>query len=251
MSANTEHKLLPSLQKLGLNRSEAIVFCSLLKLGQVRAGEVVSDTGLHRQLVYNALENLTRRDLVFTVSKGGVKLFAATSPDTLVKETEERHTLAIELLPALNQLRSQSADPLEVRTLYGNQSLYQNIIDAVDSAARTDRVIRIIGGAHSYDAYDRLEGRYEEYVEYLKQKKVKKYLIAPAGTAEYYRSRFMSEHGNKMKTLSHGLSSPTLTRITKDMVSIELYATETVVVQIRNKAIAKSYLESFELLWRE
>ena len=54
-----------------------------------------------------------------------------------------------------------------------------------------------------------------------------------------------------LRTLKEGLSSPTYTRITQEMVAIEMYKPQIVVIQIYNKIIAQAYLDSFELLWKQ
>ncbi len=52
--------------------------------------------------------------------------------------------------------------------------------------------------------------------------------------------------------MKEGLSSPTFTRITPEIVSIEIYGSkEPVIIQMRNEAIAQAYVEKFSLLWKE
>ena len=64
-----------------------------------------------------------------------------------------------------------------------------------------------------------------------------------------FKKRFAADPLNELRLLPKGLSSPTYTRITREMVSIEIYRPQLVVIQIRNTAIAEGYLDSFKLLW--
>ena len=74
-------------------------------------------------------------------------------------------------------------------------------------------------------------------------------MIAPASYSSQFKKKFAAEPHTFLRTLSKGLSSPTYTRITEDMISIEMYEPEIIVIQIRNPAIASAYLDSFKLLW--
>ena len=43
---------------LGLKENEVSVYLATLELGESRVGEIEKKTGLHKQLIYNAAENL-------------------------------------------------------------------------------------------------------------------------------------------------------------------------------------------------
>jgi len=50
--------------------------------------------------------------------------------------------------------------------------------------------------------------------------------------------------------LDTGLSSPSYTRITEELTTIEIYATDVMIIQIFNPVVAAGYLEHFNLLWK-
>lgn len=66
-----------------------------------------------------------------------------------------------------------------------------------------------------------------------------------------FKKKFAREKNTELCTLPHGLSSPTYTRMTKEMVTIEILKPSVVIIQIRNKAVARSYLDAYELLWKQ
>ena len=53
--------LLKELQKLGFTKNLATVYTTLFDLGEAKAGNIVRSTGLHRNLVYLALEELEEK----------------------------------------------------------------------------------------------------------------------------------------------------------------------------------------------
>lgn len=240
-----------SLQQLNLSKNEAAVYIALLKHGFTNVGPIVSSTRLHRQLVYEALQKLTEQGLATSVIKNNRKHFQATSPSTLLRLMKEKEQVAATLVPLLTSLQSAADDTTEVRTLYGQQGFFDNLKDIIQSAAQTDRIMRIIGGAQDVSFYETLGDFYEQYLKLLESYNVKKFLLAPENYSNEFKEKFAQEGQTVLKTQTTGLSSPTYTRITSEMVSIEVYSKEPVIVQIKNRAIAKSYLEHFDLLWKQ
>jgi len=83
-----------NLKKLGFTENEIKIYLCLLRLGKVRAGEVIKETSLQRSVVYNALKALTERELVSTSVSKGATLYATNDPEVLVSEAEQRTLLA-------------------------------------------------------------------------------------------------------------------------------------------------------------
>jgi len=242
--------ILDNLQKIGLSKNEACIYTELLKIGMTNVGPIVSATKLHRQLVYEALEKLEAKKLVSFVIKNNRKYFQASSPTSIMKIVEEKENQVKQIMPELMRLQTSGVDRIEVRTLYGQKGFFDNLKDIIESAKRNDGIMRIIGGAPDTDFYRILGDLYPKYVDLLKKKKVKKYLISPQEHSDIFKQKFAKEKENILKTMEGGLSSPTYTRITPELISIEIYADNVTIIQIRNKAIAKGYLEHFELLWK-
>lgn len=243
--------LIQSLQELDLTKNEARVYIELLSQGACSVGPLISKTKLHRQQVYVALERLVDLKLATEFLKNNRKHFQATSPLEFQRRIKEKQELVQELLPQLSKLQTLAEDPLEVRMLYGNSGLFENLKDLIVSASRSDKLMRIIGGARDTVVYQALGSTYETYVKLLQEAQVRKHLIAPTDGSEEFKVKFAREPGNILKTMRHGLSSPTYTRICRDMISFEIYSADIVVIQIINRAIAKGYLEHFELLWQQ
>lgn len=240
-----------SLQELGLGKHEVKVYLTLLELGRTNAGPVISATRLHRQLVYAALDKLINAGLVSAFSQKNRKVFQASDPVKVLNFQEKKLLIAKDLLPQLRKRMKQSEDRLEIKTLTGKEDFLRNLEELAKSAARHDGIMRIIGGASARQFYDVLGKDYEKYLEILRRHRVRKYLISPEETSEEFKKKFAKEPGNVLKTMPMGLSAPTYTRMTPEMISIEIYASDIMLVQISNVAIAKGYLEHFSFLWKQ
>ena len=69
-----------SLLKLNFTPNEIKVYSALFEIGKCRAGKIIELTGMHRNLVYLALENLEARGLLTKVLVKGVAEFSANDP---------------------------------------------------------------------------------------------------------------------------------------------------------------------------
>ncbi|MBL7661158.1 hypothetical protein JNK13_00245 [bacterium] len=243
--------IIDSLSHFDLTKHEAQVYTELLKLGPTNAGPVIASTGLHRQFVYAALEKLHQRKLVHWVIKRGKKLFQAANPETLKELHEAKGRELLQLLPQLSALQSSSPDRLDVKVLYGREEFFRNLELTLRTASKTDKIVRIIGGAADVLFYEAIGSRYEDYRKLGLKLKVRKYLIAPESTSDVHKEKLAKDQLNILKTMKTGLSSPSFTRIAGDLTTIEIYGADVMVVQIFNAAVAKGFREHFEMLWQQ
>ena len=57
------------LQKLNLNKKEAAIFLTLVKLGKATASAIGRDSGVTRTHIYDLVQSLIKKGLVGTVAK--------------------------------------------------------------------------------------------------------------------------------------------------------------------------------------
>lgn len=239
------------LEQLNIPEREAMIYIALLKEGMTTVGPIVTSTKLHRQLVYQSLEKLKGMRMAAMVMKNGRQHWHATDPSIILERLEKQQRIAKQVIQDLEALRTKTQDDVHVEILYGRNGLITTLETAVQSAARTDKTIRIIGGASDKEFYDLVGDWYPTYQKIARDQGVKKKLIAPPGYTNRFSDHFHSEAGNEVRTWEAGLSTPTFNRITKEMVSIEVYGAEPILIQIKNPIIAKAYIESFESLWKQ
>ncbi len=78
------------LTQAGLNSNESIVYEFLLRKGENTAGEITKNTPLKRGVVYNALESLSKKDLVNKKTKNKVAYFSPGHPEKIRHFVEEK-----------------------------------------------------------------------------------------------------------------------------------------------------------------
>lgn len=129
-------------------------------------------------------------------------------------KSQRNKKLGQQLVAELLKIQSKGDDDINVKIMYGRNGHYDNLIDFVNSAAKHDKVMRIIGGASDTIIYNLLGNLYKNYVTECQKVKVKKYLIAASKYSDEFKQKFAQEKGNVLKLMDTGLISPTFTRMT-------------------------------------
>jgi len=75
--------ILTRLQNLGISPAESKVYLTLIKLGNARAGQIISLVELSSSNVHEALEKLTKKGLISSIIKNGVKEYSPSDPKNL------------------------------------------------------------------------------------------------------------------------------------------------------------------------
>lgn len=250
MESKNLKELEATLEDFGFSKTQSSVYLNLLALGPSTAGPLVRKTKLHRQLVYSALEYLESEKFVSVVVKNNRKVFAPTRPEYLVEKEKERMRRMELSIPLLQSLVPKANSQFNVDVMRGKEEFKRKLFALVDSAARTDKIVRVIGDVRDVDVYEAIGSSYSEYKQYAKEKKVKKRLIAPkSSVTSLYKERFLKEVGSELR-ISDLSSMPTSTAVTSEVVVFDIFSDEVTSIMIWNQTIAKSFKNHFDTLWK-
>jgi len=89
------------LKELGLTEVEIKVYLTLLEIGPSQAGIITRKSGIHRRMVYDAVERLIKKGLVGYIVRNNRKIFSAAHPNRLLELAEERKRAIEAFLPEL------------------------------------------------------------------------------------------------------------------------------------------------------
>lgn len=103
------------LKQLGLDKNEIKVYLTLFEIGKARAGVLIRQTGLHRNLVYTALAELVKKELVSKVLIDEVAVFEANDPTSLIEMVEEKKNIARNAVMDLEKFKAAKSRDLKVR----------------------------------------------------------------------------------------------------------------------------------------
>lgn len=232
------------LNDIGLTKSEALLYERLLMLGENPIGVLQKSLGVHPQIVYRAVEGLQKKGLVTVFNKKNKKYISPEHPRKLEEIEKEKLSKLKEALPELIHSMKPQKDVL-VKTGVGYEAVRAFRRKAIDELKRNETLM-IIGGAGKY--YDVMGESNSDIEEKRIKKKINKKLIAFPSE----RERLTSDPYRLYTDFRYFSSShPTTTSINiyGNHVGIIIWATEPILLHIKNEAVATSYRHYFNELW--
>jgi len=101
------------LEGIGLSKNEITVFLVMLKLGESKAGAIISKCGLQSSATYNSINSLIDKGLVSYIKKGQIKHFKAASPDAIADYLDTKKEEYLKVLPELKMLMQGEIEGVE------------------------------------------------------------------------------------------------------------------------------------------
>ena len=140
------------LEDIGLTKTEARVYERLLQLGECSVGILQKSLETHPQIVYRAIESLTKKGLVISVRKKNKKYVSAEHPKKLEEMEKEKIAKLKNALPELLHLMQPRKGAI-VKTSIGYEAIRSFRRSAINELKRNDSLL-IIGGSGDrfYDA---------------------------------------------------------------------------------------------------
>lgn len=242
-----DKKILSKLEQLNLPSNEAKVYLALLKVGQTSAGELIKTTELHRSVVYETLDKLIARKLVFKITKQNIAYFQALSPDRLLVDIEAQRDLATSLLPQLKDFIGKQLPEIIVHE--GPEAYKRFWLDSVKNmpVGTTDYVAGSIGSL--WLKYMGKAGA-DQYFKIASQRKITWKLIV-FDKADYDEV-FLKDYPD-FGWKAHWINKPAVKEgnfniFGKDTLILHS-ATEPMIIEIRNESLVRVFQNLFDILW--
>ena len=238
------------LEKLGLNKNEAIVFIALLEFGEATAGDLIKKTGFHRNIVYDNLEKLGDKGLVAHVIKNGVRYYMFSSPESvieLIKAEERKVADKRELAKKLTKEIEQQIKKVEIKP---KSRLIQGTLGIRDIMSDTLKVSKdyIAYGAPGISSEIMGEHFWKNYGLKRKEKNIKVRLIFNDDLRAFGKT-ILDSH-TQIRYLPKQFDTLTETTIYGNKVAIMVWTEKPITVLIEDENVAKAYSKYFEILWK-
>jgi len=126
---NYNLKLDQSLQLLGLTENEAKIYVYLLKRGLALGADIHQDNQLDKSSAYEALSNLQRKGLIYTLGQKRNQKFAAVAVEKLLEivDEKEKELQSVksdlgELISNLEEYAKQSYNSKQIKIIQGSEA---------------------------------------------------------------------------------------------------------------------------------
>lgn len=123
------------LTQLGLSPEEAKTYLAILELGGSYASNIARKAGINRATSYHTLNNLKKKGLINSHTKGKTLWFNAEPPQVLANIQEEKFQKAKELLPQLLSISNTLTFKPKIRFYEGasgTQTIFDDILTTKD-----------------------------------------------------------------------------------------------------------------------
>lgn len=238
-----------NLSKLGFSPSEIKIYLHLLKTGRSYANRISSETKINRSNVYEALDRLISKGVISYIVKNKVKWYEARNPESIKffikeKEDELENTKSDVFLDIdnLKKLIPKNVSSLEANVFVGKKGLrmlFEEILEVkknISIIAASKLQLRSLFGPYFFLWHKkRIEKRI--YQRSIFPKSVKK-------NVENFKFKYF-----KYKFIDDKFKSPTTTIIYGDNCLFIQWLKDPIAIKIKNKEIAKSHLNYFNMLW--
>lgn len=242
------------LEEIGLTKTEIKIYIALLKLGESTTTNLIREAEIHASKVYEYLDRLISKGLVTYSIKSNKKHFSVTDPIFLKEFLKEKQNnldnqskKIDDLIPELIKMQKFEKDKIEFQVyegIKGIKSFYEHILEAMDSKD----VSHLIGAPKI--ANEILEAYLLDWHKRRIKKGIHCKYIYDSDVRSYGEVRKKMKD-TEVKYLPKNISSPMWIEISKDYVGIgHIKSKNAVIFSIKDKEIAKGYLDYFEILWK-
>jgi len=242
------------LKNIGLTSYESRVYLALLDLGESTTGKILSKANMHSGKIYEILESLKQKGLVSEIIKKGVKHFSPAEPTTVKeylnnkkKALEEQESAFEKIMPMLmNKVNQVKSDVhIEIFTGYkGMKTAYEKEIRRYDKKS----TVRVLGitPREKQVVPNRFYDFFSCYMKPIREREgtiIKKILSEEARDDRKYQEKHA-----KLRYLPY--DSMAGFNISDDLVIIGIFTGECIFIVIESKEVAKSFIDSFEAIWK-
>jgi sugar-specific transcriptional regulator TrmB len=114
------------LAELGLTHNEATLYETILSIGEASVTEISKQSGIHRRSIYDTLERLVEKGIVFQIFGQKENLYVASDPGKLIEMIESKEKTLKKILPYLEEIRRKGWEIKESAFIYRGIEWYKN-----------------------------------------------------------------------------------------------------------------------------
>ena len=240
MFDNNKMDTIEKLQQAGLTGNESKVYLELVKKGQLTANQIAKNLSLDRTLTYTVLNHLSEKGQVSYIVKEKKKLFSITKTDNLLNSLKSKEILVKELIGDLTKIKKETQENVDVQVLEGNAGIRTllNLFLKHKGFSSFGSTGLAYFALPEMPAIAKKVEKIKINVRIIGNKKYK-------GTEAFNFKKFQYRYLN--------IKSNATTSIFGDYVSIHMIQDmpKPFIILIKNKKIAESYQNHFEVLWKQ
>ncbi|MEI6553186.1 MAG: helix-turn-helix domain-containing protein [bacterium] len=245
------NKSINNLMKLGFSENDAAVYLALAELKSATSNPLITNTGLHRSLVYTSLEHLVARKLVSEFETKGKKTFSIVSPDILIEEFEEKQRIAEDISKNIKQ--KMTTETQEITIHKGNDE-YLALLTSLIKQLPKGGTKYIIGSGGEDFMEETMRPIWKKYHNAVDDASITIKMIGYKNQKESFQRETEREGSYNIKYLESDTENPAGVHIYPEagVVLNIIYSNKeqpVTAIKIKDHNLVKGYLNLFNTLW--
>ncbi len=237
-------------EEIGLSPNEAKIYETLLAAGEIGVADISLKANVHRRNVYDAINRLVEKGLVFRIFEKGEHQFRAVTPDKLAEVLEAKQQKLLAVMPDMRKL--YNSKPLEEAAfIYKGKEGYKNYLRDMARVAEDTYFL----GAKGLWFTPWVEKQYlKDYQDAMKRKNKNYYTLYDYRVKEKLPEAFKNV-GGEYKILPKKYTAPGVTDVFGDYVvtftSVDIgnVGEEVTIFVMVNPELAETYRTWFKMIW--
>jgi len=230
------------LEELGLSKNEVKVYLTLLELGSATSWEISKKIKIHRTNTYDALSRLVKKGLVAYMTKNDKKLYEVLDPRQLKNVLKEKELALEKILPELVMTKKFAGNENEALILEGVHAFQKILLSWLEFNEP------ILCYGIPKNAPEMMKNFIPHFHEIRIKKKIAMKHIYNFNAGERIRELNMLPL-TEARYLPQQYYSTVSTNICGDEVALVLWNENPIIIKIKNKQVADSYKNYFNVLW--
>ncbi|HAU66487.1 TPA: hypothetical protein DCW61_04015 [Candidatus Uhrbacteria bacterium] len=237
------------LEDIGLNKNEVSTYLALQEIGKTKAGEIIKETGLHRNLVYQSLGSLAEKRLLTKSTAGNVALFQATDPIHLLDGIREQELTAQRVIEELKE-KKKIVDQ-EITVYEGAEGMRAFNLKNAENLKLNETIYVLGSDGQKFEQAmgARAMKKYFSLVEKNGSMKVLMYQAQQDMSEMYTVMRNAAEFS--LRVLPYDMTPSVSIIFTKESVGFLLFEEPMTVIEIKNIHLVEVYKQYFDILWNQ
>ncbi len=238
------------LEDIGLSPNEAKIYETLLSVGEIGVAEISLKAKVHRRNVYDALNRLIEKGLVFRIFQKGEHQFRAVTPDKLQEVLQAKQKSLSGILPDLKKL--YATQPLsEAAYIYKGLEGYKNYRQDLVRVAEDTYFF----GAKAMWLTPGIDRQYVTDFNEAIKRKGKKFLTLYDPRVKEQFPNALKEGGGKYKILPKKYATPGMIDIFGDYIvsftsaEVGRVGDDVNIFVMQHAQLAETYRTWFKMIW--
>jgi len=240
------------LKKLGLTDNEIKVYLSLLKIGETPIGGIINDIKFHRQLVYNALDALEKKELISKNKINNIYHFKVNDPEIFIENIKKQELIAERLSKNLKNEMQASKHVQQIEIYEGQAQIRRFFINMFKSLPRNTTFHILSGSAYRFGEVLGEKFLKEKYDKIRSEKNISSQLVASESIRqeqEDFHNKRLNTEIRQMRFLPFKSINPVTSVIWPKSIAYQFFFGDPFLFEIKNQDLRNSYYEHFKILW--